>query len=83
MSAGTSPGGVSMPASSSSTERLERADSRLAITQPAEPPPTTMVSNDTGELLDISIRASHPCCGQAKVSTRVQQARNGSVRKRA
>jgi len=40
MSAGSCPGGASGPASISSTRLAERAESRLAITQPAEPPPT-------------------------------------------
>src|SRR5262245_20774709 len=44
MSAGSRPGGVSGPASNSSTRRSDAADSRLASTQPAAPPPTMMVS---------------------------------------
>ena len=39
MSAGSSPGGVSTPASSSSTLLRADADRRLASTQPAEPAP--------------------------------------------
>src|SRR5262245_26581857 len=39
------PGGVSSPASRRSTLLEGLAESRLASTQPAEPPPTMMVSN--------------------------------------
>src|SRR4051812_16703106 len=60
MSAGSLPGGASMPASSSRIELAERADSRFAITQPAEPPPTIMKSKPRqtfsvrGETVDMS-----------------------------
>src|SRR5437764_9484317 len=62
MSSGSLPGGASMPASSSRTELAERADNRLAITQPAEPPPTMMKSKPPsgfpacGETVDMSNR---------------------------
>src|SRR5579862_9905466 len=44
MSPGSAPGGASLPASSKSTPVLERADSLLASTQPAAPPPTMITS---------------------------------------
>ena len=44
MSAGLAPGRTSHPASSSNTECAARSVRRAAITQPAAPPPTMMVS---------------------------------------
>jgi hypothetical protein len=42
ISGGTWPSGVSCPASQTSTWLPPRADSRFAMTEPAEPPPTMM-----------------------------------------
>jgi hypothetical protein len=42
MASGTRPSGVSSPASHNSTRLPLRAESRLARTDPADPPPTMM-----------------------------------------
>src|SRR5262249_36653737 len=44
MSSGTSPGTVSLPASTSVTRSVGSSDSRAAIAAPAEPAPTTKIS---------------------------------------
>src|ERR1700692_309076 len=56
MSSGTSPGGVSRPASSSSTRVAERAERRLASTQAAAPAPTMMMSKVEDIKTDGSMR---------------------------